>query len=94
MADMEKINGYGAEEMSGAGDMDRLFREADFSVENPGLKIERLWQKFQEKVAKRNREDLETIDEECELTDRELDDEELKKVAGGIKTRYPQITVP
>ena len=93
MADVEKMNGFGAGEMSGTEDMDRLFREADFSAENSGLKIGRLWQKFQEKVAKRNRDKLEKIDE-CELTDRELDDEELKKVAGGIKTGCPETTVP
>ena len=72
MADMEKINGYGAEEMSGAGDMDRLFREADFSVENPGLQIGRLWQKFQDKVTMRSRTILETSDDERELTGGEL----------------------
>jgi len=72
MTDMERMYGSSPEEVSGTEEMDLLFRKTDFSAENPGLKIGRLWQKFQEKVAKRGRTTLDTADDERELTDGEL----------------------
>ena len=56
-------------------EMDRLFRENDFAAENPGLK-ERLWQRLQERAARRQQEPWKNIDE-----DRELSDEELTRLA-------------
>ena len=53
MTDLEKRNGSGAGNMTGAEEMDRLFRETDFAAENPGLRPEQLWQKFQEKAGMR-----------------------------------------
>jgi hypothetical protein len=54
--------------MTDIEELDRLFRTTDFSSENPGLKMERLWQRLQEKAEKQNRESL----EEWELADDEL----------------------
>ncbi len=56
-------------------EMDRIFRETDFAAENHDLK-ERLWQRLQEKAARRQQEPLKIIDE-----DRELSDEELTRLA-------------
>jgi hypothetical protein len=53
MTDVVKRNGPGAGKMTGADAMDRLFREADFAAENPGLDTGLLWQTFWEKIKKR-----------------------------------------
>jgi len=66
MIAMEKMNEPGVEEM------DRLLRATDFSSENHGLRMEPLWQRFQEKAAKHSRVNLKDTDEERELTDDEL----------------------
>ena len=71
MIDMEKKDGSGAVGMVGTDEIDRLFREADFSAENAGLKTERLWRRFQEKLIK-GRFDFAETDGERELTDGEL----------------------
>lgn len=42
-------------------EMDRIFRETDFAAENHDLK-ERLWQRLQEKAARRQQEPLKIID--------------------------------
>ena len=73
MTDIERMKGNVTEEMAGAEEMDRLFRETDFSSENPGFKANRLWQKFQSKVAKRGRMIPEAEDDERELTGEELE---------------------
>ena len=78
MTDKEKMSGLGGEEMAGTNELDHLFCKTDFSIENPDLLTERLWQEFQEKSAKRSRTVLGTLG-----GDRELTDDELKKVAGG-----------
>ena len=72
MTDMERMQGSSLEEVAGTEKMDRLFRETDFSAENPSLKIDLLWQKFQDKVTMRSRTILETSDDERELTGGEL----------------------
>lgn len=59
----ERRNGPGAGgsgETNGANEMDRLFREADFAAENPGLKTGRLWQTFREKAEKKRELKTET----------------------------------
>jgi len=66
MTGIEKMNEPGVEEM------DWLLRATDFSSENHGLKMETLWQRFQEKAAKQRRVSLKDTDEERELTDDEL----------------------
>ena len=73
MTDMERMKGNAPEEMAGAEEMDRLFRETDFLSENPGFKTDWLWRKFQAKVAKRGRMIPEAEDEERELTGEELE---------------------
>jgi hypothetical protein len=66
MTAMEKMNEPGVEEM------DWLLRATDFSSENHGLKMETLWQRFQEKAEQHRRVSLKDTDEEHELTDDEL----------------------
>ena len=73
MTDVERMKGNAPEEMAGAEEMDRLFRETDFLSENPGFKTDRLWRKFQAKVAKRGRMIPEAEDDERELTGEELE---------------------
>ena len=41
-------------------EMDRIFRETDFAAENHDLK-ERLWQRLQEKAARRQQEPLKNM---------------------------------
>ncbi|MBR3722884.1 MAG: hypothetical protein IKN12_08985 [Selenomonadaceae bacterium] len=51
--------------------MNRLFRDADFNAENPGLK-ERLWEKVQIKIAEQERHISTPVSDERELTEDEL----------------------